>query len=126
MLPGMLIIVVAFAAILGMQMSLRCRKTVVAVMSSVGIVVGICAALGWCGYQMLQSSGSAASSASVAGSFSPFTLLTMLIDPYAYAGRRLRRDRTTSPTARMARLHLHLDRRRRLHRASSGRCTSRW
>ena len=50
-LPGMLVIVVAFASILGMQMSLRCRKTVVAVMSSLGIVAGLCTGLGWCGYQ---------------------------------------------------------------------------
>ena len=39
-MPAMLIIVCAFAAILGMQMSLRCRTTVRAVMSSVGIIVG--------------------------------------------------------------------------------------
>jgi len=49
-LPGTLTIVVAFAAILGMQMSLRCRRTVMAVMSSVGIVMGICIGLGLCGY----------------------------------------------------------------------------
>ena len=54
LLPIMLVIVVAFASILGMQMSLRLRKTVVAVMSSLGIVVGICAAMGWCGYTMLN------------------------------------------------------------------------
>ena len=40
-MPAMLIIVCAFAAILGMQMSLRCRTTVRAVMSSVGIIVGL-------------------------------------------------------------------------------------
>ena len=54
-MPAVLIIVAAFAAILGMQMSLRCRTTVMAVMSSVGIVVGICATLGWCGYTFLNS-----------------------------------------------------------------------
>ena len=47
MMPSMLIIVCAFAAILGMQMSLRCRTTVRAVMSSVGIIVGACAS--WAG-----------------------------------------------------------------------------
>ena len=41
-LPGTLIIVAAFASILGMQMSLRCRTTVRAVMSSVGIMLGVC------------------------------------------------------------------------------------
>jgi ABC-type transport system involved in multi-copper enzyme maturation permease subunit len=89
MLPGMLIIVCAFAAILGMQMSLRCRTTVRAVMSSVGIIVGACAAMGWCGYSLLNSSGlNGVPEFSVALSvFSPFTLLTLLIDPYDYASR---------------------------------------
>ncbi len=80
-MPGTLIIISALAAIVGMQMSLRCRKSVVAVMSSVGIVVGLCAVLGFCGFQMLQSSG-ADTIGVVAGSFSPFTLLTMEINPY--------------------------------------------
>jgi ABC-type transport system involved in multi-copper enzyme maturation permease subunit len=84
-MPAMLIIVCAFAAILGMQMSLRCRTTVRAVMSSVGIIVGACAGLGWCGYQIL--SGSMPSELAVAiGTFSPFTLLTILIDPKVFAG----------------------------------------
>ena len=82
-MPAMLIIVSAFAAILGMQMSLRCRTTVMAVMLSVGIVVGLCAALGWCGYELLQGSGGS-SIGVVAGAFSPFTLLTMLINPYMF------------------------------------------
>src|SRR5205807_4215002 len=71
---------------LGMQMSLRCRTTVMAVMLSVGVVVGLCAALGWCGYELLQGSGGS-SIGIVAGAFSPFTLLTMLIDPYTFAER---------------------------------------
>ena len=83
LLPAMLVIVVAFASILGMNMSLRLRKTVVAVMSSVGIVVGICAAMGWCGYSMLNASRTGAAGLGAAA-FSPFTLMTVLIDPYAY------------------------------------------
>ena len=85
-LPAMLIIVAAFAAILGMQMSLRCRTTVMAVMLSVGIVVGLCGALGWCGYQLLQSAGASVIGV-IAAAFSPFTMLTMLIDPYNFASR---------------------------------------
>ena len=84
MIPGMLIIVSAFAAILGMQMSLRCRTTVMAVMLSVGIVVGICGVMGSCGYKLLDSSGDSQVGV-VAGAFSPFTLLTMLIDPQNFA-----------------------------------------
>jgi ABC-type transport system involved in multi-copper enzyme maturation permease subunit len=86
-MPAMLIIVCAFAAILGMQMSLRCRTTVRAVMSSVGIVVGACAMMGWCGYEVLTNSGSTSSDLGIAiGAFSPFTLLTILINPQQYAG----------------------------------------
>ncbi len=85
LLPGMLVIVVAFASILGMNMSLRLRKTVVAVMSSIGIIAGICAGMGWCGYSMLQSHGMASAGLGAAA-FSPFTLLTVLIDPYLFSG----------------------------------------
>jgi ABC-type transport system involved in multi-copper enzyme maturation permease subunit len=92
-MPAMLIIVAAFAAILGMQMSLRCRTTVMAVMLSVGIVVGICGALGFCGYSILQSSGGNGFGV-VVGAFSPFTLLSMLIDPYTYASRAFGLDGT--------------------------------
>ncbi|HSU69530.1 MAG TPA: ABC transporter permease subunit, partial [Tepidisphaeraceae bacterium] len=97
-LPAMLIIVAAFAAILGMQMSLRCRTTVMAVMLSVGIVVGLCGALGWCGYQLLQSSAGP-SIGVVVGAFSPFTLLTMLVDPYTYAARAFGLDSSGDPSA---------------------------
>jgi ABC-type Na+ efflux pump permease subunit len=83
-LPGTLIIVVAFASILGMQMSLRCRTTVMAVMSSIGIVVGACFALGFCGYNMV-SSHQLDVMGLVFGSFSPFTLMTVMIDPKRFA-----------------------------------------
>jgi hypothetical protein len=83
-LPGMFIILCAFAAILGMQMSLRMRKTVMAVMASVGIVGGTTGILGWCGYSLLQN-GSAAAVA--IGSFSPFTLLGILVNPQAISGQ---------------------------------------
>lgn len=84
LMPGMLIIIAAFAAILGMQMSLRCRTTVMAVMSSVGIVVGAAGAMAFCGYNFLDESDNAMALA--IGSFSPFTLMQILIDPYASAG----------------------------------------
>jgi ABC-type Na+ efflux pump permease subunit len=86
-LPGTLIIVAAFASILGMQMSLRCRTTVRAVMSSVGIMLGVCGALGWCGFEFLQSRGDTGVISLVLGSFSPFTVMTILIDPWTYGGR---------------------------------------
>ena len=67
-------------------MSLRCRTTVRAVMFTVGIVVGACAILGWCGYSILTNAHSASGEIGVAmGVFSPFTLLTIMIDPYNYA-----------------------------------------
>ena len=86
-LPGTLIIVAAFASILGMQMSLRCRTTVRAVMSSVAIMLGICGAMGWCGLEFLQSRGADGTFSLILSSFSPFTVMTVLIDPASYGGR---------------------------------------
>ena len=85
LMPAMLVIVTAFAAILGMQMSLRLRTTVLAVMSSVGIVVGLCGMLGFCGYKILDGRESGQGFGLFVGSFSPFTLLTMLVNPYDFA-----------------------------------------
>ena len=85
-MPGMLIICAAFASILGMQMSLRCRTTVRAVMSSVGIVLGASGGLGWCGYSLLAGSFRSGEASLAIGSFSPFTVLTVLIDPGSYGG----------------------------------------
>src|SRR6185369_17045303 len=90
-LPPLLIIVAAFASILGMQMSLRCRTTVRAVMSSVGIVLGICGALGWCGYSALDGF-KAGEPSLVVGSFSPLTILTILIDPERFGGALFKND----------------------------------
>jgi ABC-type Na+ efflux pump permease subunit len=86
-LPGTLIIVAAFASILGMQMSLRCRTTVRAVMSSVGIMLGACGALGWCGFAFLQNGRDAGAFALIVSAFSPFTVLTVLVDPITFGGR---------------------------------------
>jgi ABC-type transport system involved in multi-copper enzyme maturation permease subunit len=95
-LPGMFVIVCAFAAILGMQMSLRLRTTVMAVMASVGIVAGVTGTLGWCGYAFLSGpSGSNGPGASVVvGSFSPFTLMGLLVNPQDVSDA----FRTTNPT----------------------------
>jgi ABC-type Na+ efflux pump permease subunit len=87
-MPGILVIVVAFAAILGMQMSLRCRTTVRAVMASVGIMLGVCGALGWCGFTFLDRGPSDGGISLIFASFSPFTVLTVLINPYTYGGRQ--------------------------------------
>lgn len=85
-LPGLLIIVAAFASILGMQMSLKCRTTVRAVMSSVGIVMGVCGGLAWCGYSALAGMRGTGEPSLVLGAFSPFTVLTILVDPMRYGG----------------------------------------
>jgi hypothetical protein len=85
LMPVTLVIVVAFAGILGMQMSLRCRTTVKAVMSSVGIVIGLCGVLVGCGNGILDSHGFSGNPMNlVFASFSPFTIIMLLIDPYQY------------------------------------------
>lgn len=100
-LPATLVIVSAFAAIVGMQMSLRLRTTVRAVMAGVGIVLGACAGMGFCGVQILSATARDASPVGVAlASFSPFTVLALLIDPYTVAARTF----TSAGDAGLARL----------------------
>jgi ABC-type transport system involved in multi-copper enzyme maturation permease subunit len=84
-MPGTLVIVVAFASILGMHMSLRCRTTVMAVMSSIGIVVGVCCGLGFCGFGIVGKRDMGTVGLAL-GSFSPFTLMTVLLNPWKFAG----------------------------------------
>lgn len=87
-MPPTLIIVAAFASILGMQMSLRCRTTVRAVMSSVGIVAAISAVLVGCGMAVIDSGARGANDLQfIFAGFSPFTLLALLINPYSMAPR---------------------------------------
>jgi ABC-type transport system involved in multi-copper enzyme maturation permease subunit len=86
-MPPMLIIMAAFASIVGMQLSLRCRTTVRAVMSSVGVVAGICAVLVGCGQVLLQSPSNSGGIQFILSGFSPFTLMWLLIDPYSAASQ---------------------------------------
>jgi hypothetical protein len=84
-MPAMLIILAAFASILGMQMSLRCRTTVRAVMSSLGIVLGVSGALSLCGFYALGPHGGATNLVGlVIASISPFTAMAMLLNPAAF------------------------------------------
>jgi ABC-type transport system involved in multi-copper enzyme maturation permease subunit len=86
-MPPTLIILAAFASIVGMQLSLRCRTTVRAVMASVGAVGGISAVLVGCGAVLLQSPGNDGGLHLILSGFSPFTLIALLIDPYSMADR---------------------------------------
>lgn len=87
-MPPTLVIMAAFASIVGMQLSLRCRTTVRAVMSSVGVVAGICVVLAGCGSILLSNvRGSEGALHLIFTGFSPFTILTILIDPYTMADR---------------------------------------
>lgn len=86
-IPLMLVGVTALASLIGMHLSLRLRKTTLAVMISIVIVGGLCAALSACGYGMLNGSESTLGVAIAA--FSPFTLVQLLSDPENFASRFL-------------------------------------
>ncbi len=88
-LPGMLVATTAFAAMVGMTMSLRFRRSVTAVMASVAIVLGACFTLGWCGTGALDTLRGAPDFAAAVAAFSPYTLLMVLIDPVRFGGRVL-------------------------------------
>jgi ABC-type transport system involved in multi-copper enzyme maturation permease subunit len=85
LLPLTLVILATFAGITGMNLSLRCRTSVRAVMFAVAIVLGACGLLGFCGDRVITSSGDSVASLAVAA-FSPFSVLMILVDPYHYGG----------------------------------------
>lgn len=104
-LPPLFIVTTALAAMVGMQMSLLCRKTVAAVMSSLGIIGGGCAALAWVGWQIATTSSTAvAVTAAGAAAFSPFTLPMLLIDPYATGVRAMDTAMVSAGDIQFARL----------------------
>jgi hypothetical protein len=86
-MPPTLVIMAAFASIVGMQLSLRCRTTVRAVMSSIGVVAGVCIVLVGCGQVLLGSPGNDGGLHFILTGFSPFTLIYLLVDPYSAADR---------------------------------------
>ncbi len=81
-LPLLLTAMMAWACMLGLQLSLKWSKTIVAVMASVGMLAGICSLLGLCGF-------TAASHVKGFGlfvaAFSPFTAICVMINPQEYA-----------------------------------------
>jgi len=80
-----LLTITAFATIVGMQMSLRNRTTVRAVMSSLGIVIGLMAVLGWCG--ITASTSRIGQMASAVQSFSPLGVIATLVYPQRFGGQ---------------------------------------
>lgn len=84
LLPLVSLVVVAFATIVGMQMSLRNRTTVRAVMSSLGIVAGCVAMLGWCGFAANASKLGVA--ASIIQALSPLGVIAAVIYPTEFGG----------------------------------------
>ena len=87
--PLLLSILTAFAAVVGITMSLRCRSTTVAVMASVGIVVGLVGCAAMIGYGIADSARSSWMPLAI-GSFSPVTALSVLASPEQFGGRIFR------------------------------------
>jgi ABC-type transport system involved in multi-copper enzyme maturation permease subunit len=81
-LPLLLTAMLAWACMLGLQLSLKWSRTLVAVMASVGVLAGICTVLGVCGFTAAKSMGHFGP---VVAAFSPFTAIAVLIDPGTYA-----------------------------------------
>ncbi|MCL2648347.1 MAG: hypothetical protein FWD61_15280 [Phycisphaerales bacterium] len=77
-MPLYLTAIMAWACMLGLQLSLKWSRTIVAVMASVGALAGICAVLGVCGF---AAAGSFGPVGPVVGAISPFTTICMLIYP---------------------------------------------
>jgi ABC-type transport system involved in multi-copper enzyme maturation permease subunit len=81
-MPLLLTVMLAWSCMLGLQLSLKWSRTIVAVMASVGVLAGICSVLGVCGFTAAAHFNAIGP---VIASFSPFTAICMLIDPEQYA-----------------------------------------
>lgn len=88
LLPVMLVLITALAAIIGMQTSMRCRRTITAVMLSVllvAVVIAIPASIG-----MATISGNYRSAAALAvAAFSPVSTLCALVNSSQFGGQVL-------------------------------------
>ncbi len=87
--PLILTTLTALASVVGIVMSLRCRRTMVAVMISVGIVVGIVGLVGLVGNAIADNSTSSWAPLVIA-SFSPVTIVSVLASPEQFGGRIFR------------------------------------
>lgn len=86
LVPLVLVVMSAFAAIVGMHMSLRCKTTVRAVMFSVGTVAGVVGLLGFCGDRLLGGINAENFLSLGVAAFSPFTVLMLAVDPFRWGG----------------------------------------
>ncbi|MEM8874837.1 MAG: ABC-2 transporter permease [Planctomycetota bacterium] len=86
LLPAMLVIMTAFASIVGMQMSLRLKTTVRSTLASIAIVLGVIGLLGFCGVTLVDNGGSGNPIPYAIAAFSPFTTMAVLIAPLSYGG----------------------------------------
>ncbi len=91
LLPLLLVATAAATAMIGMSLSLRCRKTVVAVMATIGLLVGALIILGFFGNLMLWAPG-ANDTQRFFAAFSPFALVQLLfIQPAGGTGEHFSR-----------------------------------
>jgi drug/metabolite transporter (DMT)-like permease len=93
----------------------------------VGIMLGACGALGWCGYSFLSSSRGSDSSFMLAlSSFSPFTVMMLMIDPWQTASRAYDITNPTDVAANRILVFIVSWIAIGAYALVCGRCTSRW
>lgn len=80
-LPLFLMVIIAWACMLGLQLSLKWSRTIVAVMASVGVLLAIAGVLGVCGLAALQVPVLGL----IFSAFSPMQGVAVLLDPLNWA-----------------------------------------
>ena len=78
LLPVYITSILAWTCMLGLNLSLKFSRTIVAVMATVGVLLGICGLLGVCGFALARSAGGFGL---FMAPFSPFTGIGVMIDP---------------------------------------------
>jgi ABC-2 type transport system permease protein len=81
-LPVLLIAFTAFACMIGLEMSIKCKKTITAVFYSMAIVIGVFAVSGGCAF-MMQDTGDQGFLTAALMPLTPITACFMAINPEA-------------------------------------------
>jgi ABC-type transport system involved in multi-copper enzyme maturation permease subunit len=83
-LPVLLVCFTAFACMIGLQYSIKSKKTIAAVFTSMGIVIGVFAATAGCAFAMGETGGEYLAAALMP--LTPVPAVFMVIDPISAAG----------------------------------------
>lgn len=81
-MPILITAMLAWACMLGLNLSLKFSRTIVAVMATVGVLMGLCGLLGLCGFPIARNTDAFGL---ITAPFSPFTAISIMLNASQYS-----------------------------------------